>query len=44
MKSATLSNEDTSPDANEPDTRTAVDAAFLRFQERLRSEPNQILR
>jgi hypothetical protein len=44
MSSATLSNEDTSADANEPDTKSSVDAAFLRFQDRLDSDPDQILR
>lgn len=44
MKSATLSNEDSTQDAKEPDTKVPVDAAFLQFQEKLRSEPDQVLR
>lgn len=45
IKNATLHKEELSTeDTNEPDTRTAVDAAFLKFQERLYSEPDQILR
>merc|ERR1712093_414716 len=44
MRSATLSNEDLSADANEPDTKSSVDSAFLKFQERLRNEPDQVLR
>ena len=44
VDSATRDREDDSADANEPDTKTSVDVAFLRFQEKLRNEPDQILR
>ena len=45
IKNATLYKEELSTeDRNEPDTRTAVDAAFLKFQERLYNEPDQVLR
>lgn len=44
MKQATLSTEDGTQDAKEPDTKVPVDAAFLQFQEKLRNEPDQILR
>lgn len=45
MKNATLYKEELSAeDTAEPDTRTAVDAAFLKFQERLYNEPDQVLR
>ena len=44
MKGATLSNEDGTADEKEPDTKAPVDAAFLKFQERLRNEPDQVLR
>lgn len=44
MKAAVLADEDASEDVDEPDSYTGVDAAFLRFQERMRHEPDQILR
>jgi len=44
MQSATLSNEDGTQDAKEPDTKVPVDAAFLQFQERMHNEPDQVLR
>lgn len=45
MRAATLHGVDASSgDAREPDTRTPVDAAFLKFQERLYNEPDQVLR
>lgn len=45
MKNATLYKEELSAeDTAEPDTRTAVDGAFLKFQERLYNEPDQVLR
>ena len=31
-------------DANAPETKSAVDKAFLRFHERIQREPRQILR
>lgn len=44
MQHATLSSEIGTQDAREPDTKVPVDAAFLAFQERLRNEPDQVLR
>ena len=44
MKYTGIDQQDDSEDANEPDSKISVDAAFLRFQDRLRIEPDQILR